>query len=276
MKHRILSFLLACTFLFLLLPTPPAQAAETADELISAFPIGKENERAEPMRAPEDYLQDSTLAEPMNYTHSQYNCYAFAMGLTSGFPRPGDISGRTYSNTQSVFTMADNTVADLIMSGYSCVRRTTSYPSSIASHETVICLRTAPGQDFHFMKKVGSAWLHKPGATAILKYNYTPSNSRNWTNERIDDRGYHAGDITYTSDIAYIIFGNTHGTLLDGAWTGNHYHSGNKHYYEYWRDCQTCNLHAATKWVDTPCNGVCVLPYALPFEPMDVETLSLN
>ena len=57
--------------------------------------------------------------------------------------------------------------------------------------------------DFHFMKLVGAEWRHKPGESQILKYNYIPSNDRDWTNEGLIEGEVVGGFGTYTDTIYY-------------------------------------------------------------------------
>lgn len=51
----------------------------------------------------------------------------------------------------------------------------------------------------------GDTWRHKPGRTAILTYDYLPSNSRVWLSEGYDGSNAILGDIVYDSSIYYIL-----------------------------------------------------------------------
>lgn len=92
----------------------------------------------------------------------------------------------------------------------SSISISTAIPT-VNSNQQLICIRTSSANandwDYHFMRfdSKTDAWYHKPGASAILKYKYTPSNTRNWSleysqygTERLDNR------ITYTSTIYFI------------------------------------------------------------------------
>jgi len=179
-------------------------------------------------------LQDSTFY----YWHPNsifFNCYAYAIGKTSGVVNPGYFSGGIYDYSLSLSNMALLVKNDLFAEFGSCVRlMTTVQPISILSGESMICFRTGP-EDYHFMRYFQGnpgAWYHKPGTTAILKYNYTPSNSLAWFNEYADQNGQaflpEIPDFRiYDSDIYYIVYSDTH------SWQNNN-NSGSVH------TCSTC------------------------------------
>lgn len=55
------------------------------------------------------------------------------------------------------------------------------------------------------------AWLHKPGNSAILKYKYTPSTSRAWTDEGCYGGAFSAGNgYIYNSTIYYFTYSTNH------------------------------------------------------------------
>ena len=51
-----------------------------------------------------------------------------------------------------------------------------------------------------------SSWLHKPGASVPLRWNYTSPTYKSWTDEGIFSDGYYPGTHTYNSTIYYIIY----------------------------------------------------------------------
>lgn len=88
--------------------------------------------------------------------------------------------------------------------GYTNISSSTTIPS-ITNNQTLICVRKG-SYDYHFMKYnlQTNAWYHKPSNTAVLKYNHTPTNSINWTNEYSKNGDEYYGAITYDSDIYFI------------------------------------------------------------------------
>ena len=101
----------------------------------------------------------------------------------------------------------------------------------------------------------GNTWRHKPGGTAILTYDYLPSNSRDWTNEHYNGSIAQAGSIVYDSSIYYILFKSSHS--YSHIYTGYNYHSGSKHYYEYADICTGCGDQKAntSTWYIINCSG---------------------
>lgn len=106
-----------------------------------------------------------------------------------------------------------------------CVASTTSRTTALAlpTKYKVICFRIQTSNysqtsdkaenDYHFMKydRSSAAWLHKPGASAILKYKYTPSNSRKWKLEGVIGNEHACDPNTlYDSSIHYIVYSSSH------------------------------------------------------------------
>lgn len=158
-------------------------------------------------------LQDSTLVS--NSGSLNYNCYAYAIDRTENPPQyitskqyqPGDFSGDDFNMDMSIEQMANVVKSDLYALGYNNVFVYNSLPAT-QFWQQLICIRKGDF-DYHFMKYEFSTqeWYHKPGFTAILKYNYAPSNDRIWTNESVDRNGNaYAPTITYDSDIYYITY----------------------------------------------------------------------
>ncbi len=162
------------------------------------------------------------------------------------------------------------------------VRKETTPPNGSSSYEV---------NDYHVAKLTADGWYHKPGRTAILKFNDAPSNSVNWISEGYKRTGYFNNPtIIYDSDIVYFLYKTNHNNAYTGnyshpnnkhyseyrcsdcgetssqvvgsgnTWTGNHYHSNNQHYYEYY-----CSICDETYWWSSICIGPpCVMPYSVP------------
>ena len=169
-------------------------------------------------------LQDSAMIGSWSDSFESYDCYSYVLGRTGGIGRmPGFMTGqdaytREYLKSGKFDQIAGFVVGDLKELGKCCTGYTKSLPttSSLNSFSGVMCLRMTSSSlltpDFHFMgyyKSVGQ-WRHKPGATAVLRYLYSPVKSRIWTNENVKADGAHAGTREYTSDIYYIQYNNSH------------------------------------------------------------------
>ncbi len=150
-----------------------------------------------------------------------YNCYAFAIERFE-YPQkyhsllqyqPGSLSHDTEVSItrESVEYIVNVVKEDLIAIGYdgSSISVSTDIPS-INNNQQLICVRTsspsATDWDYHFMRYdlATNAWYHKPGNTAILKYKYTPSNTRDWIQEGSKNGIESCNSITYTSTIYFI------------------------------------------------------------------------
>lgn len=212
-------------------------------------------------------LQDSTVYQ-MPSNMANYNCYAYALGRSSSCS-PGEFSGhgnmtQTTLKNMSIYEVAQYVKDDLQSSTLNkkCVKITYTRPSynSLVSGQSAICVRKGDNgngaYDYHFMKLFsGDTWRHKPGRTAILTYDYLPSNSRVWLSEGYNGSNTIYGDIVYDSSIYYILFKSTHS--YTHGYTGNNYHSGSKHYYEYADICTGCGDQKAntTTWSVINCSG---------------------
>ena len=130
---------------------------------------------------------------------SEYNCYAYSIhrGEQPNFYdtgmqyQPGDMSGAgTFDDCYAIDQLANIIRADLVAMGYSNVSLSDTIPA-INSSQELICVRMKYEADYHFMRYDNdtNAWYHKPGTTAVLKYNYVPSNERLWYTEYCDDDG---------------------------------------------------------------------------------------
>lgn len=212
-------------------------------------------------------LQYSTLHSWNPSTMPNYNCYAYALGRSSACD-PGDFSGQSYNHLADISTVANVVKADLKgQLRYSCVKKQTSRPSSTSGWTNAIAVRKDTTldvgfNDYHFAKLSSSNWYHKPGRTAVLKFKNAPTNTVSWTNEAYNG-SYHAPSIWYESSIVYLLYKTNHGSTVY-TWTGNHYHSGAQHYYEYGNKCQSCDEFVSTTWTSTPCSGPpCHTPWSV-------------
>lgn len=144
-----------------------------------------------------------------------YNCYAYAIErgeqpnfyLTGRQYRPGDMSGQgTFDDCADIDDLADLVREDLIAMGYSNISLSATIPT-INSTQQLICVRRC-GWDYHFMRYDidTNAWYHKPGNTAILKYNFIPSNSYLWYAEYSDQGVESIANWAYDSDIVFITY----------------------------------------------------------------------
>ena len=214
------------------------------------------------------WLVDSSTFCNWETSFLNYNCYAYAVGRTDSAYWPGKFStvhdSSNFDLSVSIATLAGNVASDLRSSTFSqnCVTITTTRPTSLEPGEKCICIRKGSG-DFHFMKMESSSeWRHKPGRSIPLKYKYLPSNDQVWSNEAVIAGSYFEPTQTYDSTIYYIIYKSNH-VYSHNVWTGNHYHSGNRHYYEYADKC-SCGDTTAVTWIDKPCiKGNCALPWSI-------------
>ncbi len=125
-----------------------------------------------------------------------YNCYAFSINRaeqpnfysTGRQYQPGDMSDAgTFGDCSNINQLGKIICADLVAMGYSNISLSSSIPT-INSSQELICVRMKYDADYHFMRYDidTNAWYHKPGTTAVLKYNYVPSNDRLWYTEYCD------------------------------------------------------------------------------------------
>lgn len=210
-------------------------------------------------------LVDSETVGVWDEIFTEYNCYAYVLGYTSSPtneyfpPNPGYFSSpEEFAISDPVSEWAKLTVKDLKEKGYPCVYSTTSY-SDIMEYEnthTIICLRKGNYPDFHYMRWEVNSWYHKPGNTHILKYLYYRPDIKDWTNEgsfRGVDMPPTEGK-SYSGTIYYFAFNYSHGDMQELGRTGNHYHSGSKHYFEYSKMCEDCGT-IIEYWVSQACGG---------------------
>ena len=213
-------------------------------------------------------LVDSTVTTSWNNSFEGYNCYAYAIDYTSyGSPLspaplpfyyyPGCFSGITsYNLSKSIYQQALDVKSDLMsnsLGSHNCIIVTATRPTSLYSGQEAICIRKGP-DDYHFMRKNSTYWYHKPDGTIPLKFNYTNPGYKVWTNEYVNYTGAHEPETNYNSSIYYILYRNAHGSLIY-EWTGDHYHSGTKHYYQYGYRCNICGEYTSKVWMSIDCPG---------------------
>ncbi len=130
-------------------------------------------------------LTDSQYVLPWSSGYPSYNCYGYAIKVYNGGTfDPGFKINTPVTEKTDAQTIAAMSGYDLRTLGYSAARYSATRPSSIGSGETLICVRRGE-YDYHFMRCMGTYWNNKPGQTAVLKYKYEPSYSRQWINEAV-------------------------------------------------------------------------------------------
>lgn len=224
-------------------------------------------------------LLDNIPLYSWDASYEDYRCYAYALRRTSGEYWPGYFS--TYQNHDDfstdipIYSMALAVKNDLKSSelNYACVKVTDTLPNTLnAARYNYICIRKSI-EDFHFMRYDGTYWSHKPGKSIPLRYTGTFSNDIPWKLQGVTAAGaavFENEYYDYNSKIYYIIFRRTHYSTTY-AMTGNNYHSGSNHYYEYGYKCTDCGVFVGeTTWESVPCRGgnLCVEPWSLRDEPL--------
>ena len=144
---------------------------------------------------------------------SSYNCYAYAIRMPIGRIRAGFMGGGDYEpDSATVHEVALLAKNDLENMGYSNVELHSEIPE-INEEQELICLRkTVPDSDetdFHYMRYDygADAWYHKPGGTAILKYNGVPNNNISWPLEVVNATGmWLYPNTVYGGEIIYITY----------------------------------------------------------------------
>lgn len=200
-------------------------------------------------------MQYSTaIVLPWQSIFEEYNCYAYTLGLTDDYYTPGNFCGKSFSNT---YAMAEAVKGDLQHSSYKnhcpCVKITSTRPT----YEDAIAVRRT-GADFHVMRLFsdGVYWKHKPGTSTILQYDSMPSTSVAWISEGYGKNGFQIFDSPISGSIYYVVFRKTHTASTSSTATGNNYHSGSYHYYEYDCTCSFC-YDDYTTWSKVSCSGNC-------------------
>lgn len=147
-----------------------------------------------------------------------YNCYAYSINRAEYPPyypsygylpyQPGNMSGEgSFDDCTTINELVEIVCADLTAMGFSNISTSSNIPT-INSSQELICVRMTKDVDYHFMRYdlTTNAWYHKPSFTAVLKYNYTPSNNYTWNNEYSYYGTVYPAGIEYTSNIIYITY----------------------------------------------------------------------
>jgi len=200
-----------------------------------------------------------------NPYYVEYNCYAYALEINDNFYSPGDFTNDyAYVAGDSVDRVAIGVQADLRALGYSCVSVTTVCPmySSVRLGQTAIAVRVCD-VDFHFMRLVSVGWVHKPSDTRPLRYLYAADAMPFWSNEYIRGGVAYPETHRYDSNVYFLLYANNHDYVY--TTTGNHYHSGIRHFYEYADVCADCHDTKNNTWVSKICDGPpCVVQLGNP------------
>ena len=263
-----------CLFLLVLIVCSCATPVSAVDSALGM---------AAPMALNDDmdgYVQVSSLQLSTHYSFPDnmflFNCYAYVMNETTQRINPGYYSEQSITHSTSVSTIAEIIKDDLLARGETpCVKTQTSSPPAFNINKVIIALRreeTSPTNenDYHVARLTSVGWLHKPGNTGILKFNNAPTYNVNWIGEcswpgaNNSVLYYTNSNLEYDSTIWYIIGSTVHTAGTNWAYTGNHYHSGQLHWYECNYRCSECGeLTGQLGWVSLPCTGSsCILPWS--------------
>ena len=193
-------------------------------------------------------LINSTIYGPWSDLFEKYNCYGYALGrkdwcnigqfsdndldVTYGYNCTGYFVN---SLNNSIQELADYTVQDLHNLGYSCIYKTKNRFFEPFETQTLICVRKSK-TDFHFMKYVDGSWLHKPGQTWILKYNFVPNVDEDWIVEAATMQN---GQIIYQSNVGYPYTGDIYFIKYSSSHIYNSYHYHNSDMHEV--TCNNCS-----------------------------------
>lgn len=152
-----------------------------------------------------------------DYRWKEYNCYAYAINRQERSLHyeswnqppyePGDMGNSgNFDTVTSILELAQIVKQDLLAMSYSNISISSTLPT-INSSQELICVRMNE-VDYHFMRYDldTNAWYHKPGNTAVLKYNYIPSNSLIWYKEVSFYGEEYSAPGYYDSDILFITY----------------------------------------------------------------------
>ena len=167
----------------------------------------------------------------------KYNCYAYSINrveqpsfyTTRKQYQPGDMSGAgSFDYCDTIDELAAIVQADLEAMGYSNISLSETIPTINSSHQ-LICVRMSYA-DYHFMYYdiETDAWYHKPGFTAVLKYNLVPSNSNLWYRESSYYGTESLSSTPYDSDIIFIKYSKNQINMNTTDVTSREYIQANK------------------------------------------------
>ncbi len=165
----------------------------------------------------------------------KYNCYAYSINraeqpqyYSSGDYiqyQPGNMSGLgSFDDCATIEQLVNIVCEDLTDMGYSNISTYYTIPT-IDSSQELICVRMLYDVDYHFMRYdiATDSWYHKPSYTAVLKYNYTPSNSYTWSNE-VSYQGVESpASIEYDSSIVFITYSKNQINIGQNSTTSREY-----------------------------------------------------
>lgn len=152
-------------------------------------------------------LQDSSAFGEWMLMHADYNCYVYSIDTPEFiWKNPGYWSGQAFDLSLGILDIADLAMDDLAALGHERIyRKSTLEATNLCTNEKIICVRRGT-YDYHFMKFDDGGWYHKPGNSAILKYKYSPSVMRTWSNEALMASGATAPTLYYDSSIVFISY----------------------------------------------------------------------
>ncbi len=151
-----------------------------------------------------EYLLRYSTKVFLNSACENYNCYSYALhgGSVYEWFSPGRYIGLTITANE-LATMSSSRFASLVQYdlqqlGYTNITISTTRPSYQSGYK-VIAFRKIT-DDYHFMWEYGNnVWRHKPGSSAILKYNYTSLTDGRWINEGLYLGNYATEEGIYAS-----------------------------------------------------------------------------
>lgn len=184
-------------------------------------------------------LQYNTWDGVWDDNYLNYNCYSYALGISDNRYNPGQFSNQNCNKfligIKSIDIIQQYVKDDLSNRGYNCIQVQKNTYTLPPTGATLICVRNghAVGSnvetDYHFMKYQDGNWYHKPGTSAILKYDSIPDINVPWISEGVGRDGIAAmGNITYDGDIYFISYRQNH--------SGVRYYSQSYHKI----DCDNC------------------------------------
>ena len=152
---------------------------------------------------PKKYVPKYNIsAEKITSDTMNYNCYAYALGKRK-WSSVGQYSNNIIKK-MDIGKLLSGVKADLKALGYKVKTVNSNY--SPQKGETMFAMRSGT-RDYHFIKKVGTKWKHKPGRTAILTLKGNPGDYEKWYCEYFDGTQWGIDtSITYDSKIYYVVY----------------------------------------------------------------------
>lgn len=163
------------------------------------------------------WLVNSELYGEWEDNFEQYNCYAYAVDYPV-WVDPGKIkyikdpSLNILDYSFNIYDVSIEDIVNLVKGDLQQLGHQRLYSiesqintDNLCTNEKIICVRKGY-EDYHFMRYTSEGWLHKPAGTHILKYKYTPTDDRVWTNENVYRGVYSEGGTKYDSTIYFISY----------------------------------------------------------------------